>query len=165
MLELFLDNRSLVQNWAAVLLFVAALWKGGGPERLCAGTMFGMVAAEFVFHAIAGPEESFHSFDLWHFTLDSLGLVAFVTVALQANRFYPLVLASAQLVAFTSHIVRALVEPVSSLSYFLLYNMPFWFQLLILAMGIIRHGQRVSRHGPYRDWRQFSPSLGPMGYS
>jgi hypothetical protein len=165
MLELFLDNRSLIQNWGAVTLFASALWKGGGPERLCAGTVFAMVVAELLFHTIAGPDESFQRFDLWHFTLDSLGLVALVTVALQANRFYPLVLASAQLVAFTSHIVRALVEPVSSLSYYLLYNMPFWFQLIVLGLGIIRNRRRSSDGVLYRDWRPHAPSLGPMGYS
>lgn len=165
MMELFLENRNHIQTAAAILLFVAAVWRGGGPERLCAGTMIGMVAAEFAYHSLFVAGETFGRFDLWHFTLDSLGLVSFLTIALQANRFYPLVLAAAQLVAFTSHIVRALVEPVSSLAYYLLYNMPFWFQLIILAIGIVRYGRRVGFSGRYRDWRAAPPQFRGMGYS
>ena len=125
MFELFLDNRVSVQNGFAVLLLLLALWKGGAPEKVCAGTLVGMIVAELGYHAIFGPSRSFQVFDLWHFTLDAVGLVALVAIALYANRFYPLVLAAAQLVAFTSHIVRAVAEPVSSLSYYLLFTIPF----------------------------------------
>lgn len=165
MLELFLEGRNHIQNAAALLLFAAALWKGGGPERICSGTVIGMVIAEFVYHAIFGPDEAFDRFHLWHFTLDSLALVVLVTVALQANRFYPMVLAAAQLVAFTSHIVRALVEPVSSLAYYLLYNMPFWFQLVILAIGIVRYGRNAADAATSKDWRPASRHARTVGYS
>lgn len=165
MFELFLDNRTSIQNVFAVLLLVAALWRGGGPERACAGTLVGMIAAELGYHALFGPSRSFHHFDLWHFTLDTAGLVVLVTIALRANRFYPLAIAAAQLVAFTSHIVRGVAEPVSSLSYYLLFTIPFWFQLIILAIGIARHGKRAGILGRYRDWRPVAPATRQARYS
>ncbi|WP_435418576.1 hypothetical protein WAB17_03115 [Parerythrobacter aurantius] len=153
MIALLLQYEGTILNVASVALFVAALLAGGGPERACAGTLLGMVVMDRTYHAFFGPSDTFAVIDPWHLLLDTAALVCFVTVSLQANRFYPMVLAAAQLVAFTAHIVRMLAEPVTSLSYYLLFTIPFWFQLLVVAGGIARHLRRTRRLGPYRDWR------------
>lgn len=157
MLQLFLENRVWIQKLLVVLLFALAIWKGRGPERACASVLMTMIVVHAFLRDLIGIKSSFYSIDSVGFFLDSMGLVAFLYIAVEANRFYPLVLASAQLVAFTSHIVKLLVEPISSLAYYLLIAMPFWFQIFVLAGGIGRHLYRKSHLGDYRDWRQIVP--------
>ncbi|MHA6332809.1 hypothetical protein ACXYL9_03915 [Qipengyuania sp. CAU 1752] len=119
--------------------------------------MLAMILVDRGYHAVFGPSPTFEVIDAWHLLLDTGALFAFVLIALRANRFYPLVLAAAQLVAFSAHLVRMMVEPVSSLSYFLLYTTPFWFQLFILAGGLAHHYHRSTTIGRYRDWRDAAP--------
>ncbi|GAA4043754.1 hypothetical protein [Parerythrobacter jejuensis] len=153
MVQILVHNEAEILNVATLLLLLAAVWKGGGPERACAATLFGMVVVDRSYHALFGPSPTYDLIDPWHLLLDTGGLVALVLIALRANRFFPMILAAAQLVAFSAHLVRMTVEPVTSLSYYLLYTMPFWFQLLVMTIGIARHAYRTSRFGPYRDWR------------
>ncbi len=165
MLELFLENRSLIQKLLVALLFVLALWRGGAPEKACASILLGMVSLQLVLYELAGLDSDFSNTNLVGIVIDTIGLLAFLAVSLRANRFYPMVLAAAQLVAFTSHLVQMLVEPISSLAYYLLYAMPFWFQILILAGGLWRHAYRASSSGHYRDWRVVPPLRAEAGYS
>lgn len=164
-MELFIANRAVVQQVLVLLLFLLSCWKGGGPERACSSVLLAMVVAQLLFRKVAGFSQDFSGMDLWSFALDSFGLVVFVAVALKANRFYPLALAAAQLVAFSSHLASWLVEPVTSLAYYLLYAMPFWFQILILAGGLGRHAYRSTALGRYRDWRPVPPLNARAGYS
>lgn len=153
MLQLFLENRASIQKLIVVALFLVAMWRGSSPERASSSVLLGMVIVQLVARNIAGLGHSYLALDPVSFLVDSLGLALFVAIALKANRFYPLILAAAQLVAFMAHPVRMLVEPVSSLAYYLLVAMPFWFQIVVLALGIGRHIRRESSLGNYRDWR------------
>ncbi|ABC64123.1 hypothetical protein [Erythrobacter litoralis] len=153
MIAALVQHEAMVLNVVTLLLFLIAIWKGRGPELACASTLMAMIVLDRGYHAVLGPSPSYQAIDPWHLMLDTAGLFVFLIIALKANRFYPMVMAAAQLVAFTAHIVRMMVEPVSSLSYYLLYSMPFWFQLFVLAFGLGRHASRVTRIGSYRDWR------------
>lgn len=157
MMQIFLENRASIQKLFVVALFLVALWRGGGPERACAGVLIGMVIVQLALRDFTGLQRTYGSLDPVLFIIDLLGLAGFVAIGLRANRFYPLVLAAAQLVAFMAHLARAMVEPVSSLAYYLLIAMPFWFQIVVLGIGIGRHIHRSGRHGPYGDWRQVGP--------
>lgn len=146
------------------LLAGVALWRGGGPERACALTIWAMLTIDDVYHLITGPYFPLDYVDPWHAFVDFAPFVALMVIAVYANRFYPLVLAAAQLVAVTTHIVRALVPDISGLSYWLLYTTPMYFQLMVLAGGMWRHYRRLERTGPYRDWRAGRPAAQPAGY-
>lgn len=166
MVHLLIENEAQILNVATLGLFLISLVKGAGPERASAGTLLGMILVDRSYHALFGPSPTFEMIDPWHLLLDTGGLIVFVHIALRANRVFPLVLAAAQLVAFTAHIVRMMVEPVTSLSYYLMYTMPFWFQLIILSIGIWRHQHRVKASGPYRSWREQYPGRSHhIGYS
>ena len=157
MVEALLENRVSIQRTLVVLLFLFSWVRGSGPERASSAILLAMVAVHVVIYDIIGLTSDYSAFDLPIFAVDAIGLAALLAVALKANRFYPLVLAAAQLVAFSSHLVRAMVEPVSSLAFYLLYAMPFWFQIFILAIGVVRHVNRAALLGEYRDWRGLLP--------
>lgn len=159
------ENTVAIQFLGTLGLLLVAVWRGSGPERILAATMFAMVVIDRGYHALFGFASDLTTVDLWHMALDTVALATMVWVALLSNRFYPLVMAAAQVVAFTAHLVRALVEPISSLSYYLLYGVPFWFQMLVLALGLARHARRWQVRGPYPDWRPGQMPHRGMGYS
>ena len=130
-----------------------ALWRGAGPEKASALTLFLLLFIDDVYHLVFGPYYPLQTADPWHVFLDTAALASFVAIALRANRFYPLVLAAAQLVSVIAHMVRIGLAEMTSLSYYLLYVMPFYFEVLILAGGLWRHHRRSRRIGPYREWR------------
>lgn len=165
MMELLLDNRALIQKVLVLLLFLLALWRGSGPERACSTVLLGMVVIHVLFREILDVDSVYLSLDPVSFLIDTGGLVGLVLIALSANRFYPLVLAAAQLVSVMAHLVRILVEPVSSLAYYLLAAMPFWFQIFILAGGIAHHIYRSSQSGSYGDWRLITHRSPNKSYS
>lgn len=165
MMQLFLENRAAIQKLCVLLVFLFALWRGSGPERASGGLLLGMVAVHMAFRDVLDFDSVYLTLDPVNFLIDTMGLVGFTVIALKANRFYPLVLASAQLVAFMGHFVRIMVEPVSSLAYYLLTAMPFWFQIFILAGGIARHIYRTTYIGSYRDWRLIAPGVPHTSYS
>lgn len=165
MVPFLVQNQVLFQFLALVILVICAFWKGGAPERILACTMFMMVVVDQGYHAMFGFASDLSAVDLWHMALDTVVLAAMMWVALLSNRFYPLVLAAAQVVAFTAHLVRALIEPISSLSYYLLYATPSLFQMLFLAIGLIRHTARLREHGPYPDWRPGRANSSRLRYS
>ena len=153
MIEFFIEYRAPVQKALVLLLFLLALWRGKGPERACASILLAMVFVHISFRDLLQFDEVYASLDPVGFLIDTGGLVGLLWIAMRANRFYPLVLAAAQLVSFMAHLVRLLVEPISSLAYYLLAAMPFWFQIFILAGGIAHHIYRTSYLGNYSDWR------------
>ena len=76
-------------------------------------------------------------------------------LALFANRFYPLCLASFQWLAITSHLVRDLNSEILPLAYALMMVVPSYMQQLVLTIGIAAHRRREKLHGPYRSWRTY----------
>jgi cytochrome c biogenesis protein CcdA len=85
--------------------------------------------------------------------LDLAAAALFITVALNANRNYPLWIAGFQLVALGAHVVKAVPDTSSTLGIAILVIGPSYFQLLLLLGGFIRHRRRERRFGPYREWR------------
>ncbi len=160
------STRALIENLQDILqlsvwaLAAFAFWRGAGPEKAAAATLFLLMVLDDIYHLGFGPYYPLDRVDPWHAFLDTAALISFTAIALQANRFYPMVLASAQLVSVTAHIVRATVPAMTSLSYYLLYVMPFYFAILVLAGGLWRHYSRHRRIGPYREWRG-PPPTGP----
>ena len=135
------------------LLALFALWRGAGPEKACALTLLALMAVDEVYHLAFGAYYPLDTADPWHVFIDTAALISLLTIALRANRFYPMVLAAAQLVSVTAHLVRLTVPQMTSLSYYLLYVMPFYFAIFVLAGGLWRHRKRFERIGPYREWR------------
>lgn len=165
MFEFFIEYRAPLQRAFVLLLFLLALWRGKGPERACSAVLLGMVLIHIVLREVADVSALFMTMDPVGFLIDAGGLVGFFWIAIRANRFYPLVLAAAQLVSFMAHLVRLMVEPVSGLAYYLLAAMPFWFQIFILAGGIAHHIYRTSYLGNYSDWRLGPPQPPHTSYS
>lgn len=154
LLELYNEYRVLAQHIASVLLALAIWRRGAAPERWLIGLFIAtMVAPVYVFRALGIGNLNLGEYAWVAVSLDLVALVAFVLVALNANRNYPLWIAGFQLVAIGAHATRGLIDSVSLLAYLLLSAGPAYCQLALIFGGFVRHVRRRQRFGPYRDWR------------
>jgi hypothetical protein len=135
-----------------LLLLVLVTLRGAMPERLVVWILFVADVIDLFYHRIYGPS-NFTSFDLFHFTMDSVLLVALLWVALGANRFWPLPICSLHLIGFSGHIGSLAPVPWINGLYWAMATVPAFLQLPIVLAGVIAHIRRTRRIGHYRDWR------------
>jgi len=148
------EYRTLLQVYLSWGLILAAFIWGGGPERAVAAVW--LICFKFMGwfrDQFFGEGIQVVNVDLYWALSDVLAGLIWVTVALYANRNYTLWIAGLQLLAMSAHIAKALAEAVSPIGYVVMVVAPGWFQLFLLAAGLIRHVQRKRKYGPYRDWR------------
>jgi hypothetical protein len=154
MLELLNNYRIDAQHIASVILALA-IWRwGAAPERwLMALFMATMVVPFHVFKLLDLGTPTFGPYSWIYVTIDLFAGAAFVAIALNANRNYPLWIAGFQLVAIGAHGVKGLVDAVSPLAYMIMAIGPSYCQLALITVGFVRHLVRKRRFGQYREWR------------
>jgi hypothetical protein len=155
MLELLAsDYRPHIQDALAFSVCLAAFVWGAGPERAIAVTWLAMFEfAPRVYKALWGGSFQLGQIDVFLASTDSLAGVIWLAIALNANRNYPLFIAAMQVLVLSGHLARGLIESIAPIAYATMMVAPGWLQLVILAIGLIRHIRRRNRHGAYRDWR------------
>ncbi len=161
MLELLAsENRAFVQDLLAWSVCIAALIWGAGPERAVAAIwlIFFEVLTDWLWADSVAYR--YYDIDVFLASIDLLAGCAWITVALYANRNYPLCIAAMQLLSMTAHLAKGLVETISTIAYAFMVVAPGWFQLLFLAVGLSRHILRKRRFGPYREWRRVKSPQG-----
>lgn len=162
MLSLILEYRDEAQRVAFWAVCLAALFKGGGPERAISITLIAIfVVTDTIYHALTDNSFSAHQVDIFHASNDLLAGVLLILIALHANRIYPMWIASFQLLAALAHVARELADQISPIAYVIMVSVPSYFQIGILAGGVILHIRRRRLFGRYRDWR---PGVGTQGW-
>jgi len=155
MLELLASEyRVVAQDYLAWTICLAAFIWGAGPERAVAFVwllLFEII--DGIYHVVSDAGYHLTNVDLFHAALDGVAGIAWISIALFANRNYPLWVAAMQVLAMTAHLARGLVEAVSPIAYLTMVVAPGWFQLIFLGIGLSRHVLRKRKFGPYRDWR------------
>lgn len=154
------DARPHVQDIVFFSLFGLILIYGAGPERAIAAVW--MILFEGIQRIYKGIWEigyQLEKVDLFYASMDILACAAFIAVALNANRNYPLIIAAFQLLIVAAHLARGLIEAISPIAYATMALAPGWLQLAVLGVGLIRHIQRQRQYGPYREWRLPIPKL------
>lgn len=127
-----------------------ALWRGGAPERIAAGAM---VVAYLGTLASYGPLASrFAQVETGVLIVDTVLLIVLVTVALKADRAWPMALAALQLDSVGVHLTRVLDLQMIRVTYALMLAMWSYPMLLLLAVGTWRHCRRSGRGGGDLAW-------------
>jgi hypothetical protein len=136
------------------LALAGAAWRwGAGPERACVAANIYMRIADLIYHWLFGTHVYFANVEIGHAFIDLTTALAFLLIALRANRVYPLWLSALQFVSFISHIAVSLSHAIAGLAYWILIVSPSYLQLIVLALSIFLHHRRVKQHGTYRSWR------------
>jgi len=141
-----------VYLFATLLLLTSgyALWKGGAPERIvAAGLLSAYVATVLGWSALPSR---FHGLELSVFVVDAALLAMLITVALRADRGWPLLMAALQFDAVGAHFVKLLAPETIRVAYALLITIWSWPTQMLLAVGTWRHVRRVRRQGADRSW-------------
>lgn len=127
-----------------------AFWKGGAPERLVAGSF--LIA--WILSVAVSPAKGvrFEEIEVGILLVDLLLLGFLLAIALRANRRWPIVTASLQIVIVLAHAAKALDPRLIQAAY--AYITESWpiLQITVLAIGTELHRRRRMREGTVRSW-------------
>ena len=136
-------TRLIIYN---LLLFGAcgyAFWRGRDDARIVAAAFFIGNFATFALRSqISG---GYSSLETGIFAVDVACLLAFTYAALISDRFWPLWVSGLQLTTSFGHVLKAVHSDMLPLAY--AAALRFWGYpiLIILAVGVWRHQQRLRR--------------------
>ncbi len=127
-----------------------ALACGGRPERVTAIMLF--LASIATWLLPFDPSTSFQSVESFELMIDLALMGGLITVALLANRFWPLWLAALHVLAIGIHGVRGFDAALMPWMYAAAGGKLAYPMIALLAMGVMRHRQRLARYGQDPDW-------------
>ena len=132
--------------------------RGSAPERIGAAIL--MVGSILTLVTLSSAAKIYRSLEFGVFVVDVATFLAFLVLALRANRLWPLCITAFQLIGTAGHAVK-LVDP-SVLPYAYAFALRFWSypMMLMLVLGTWNHQRRLARDGVDRSW---SSSSGPSG--
>lgn len=142
-----------------VLCWIYSLLRGGAPERI--GTTILLVGSLLTLATVSTLARSYSSVETAVFFVDVATLVAFLLLALRAERFWPIWVTSLQLLGMSGHVVKVADPDTIPRAY--AFAAIFWSypMVLLLALGTWRHQQRLDRNGADPSWSTFSVRSDP----
>lgn len=133
---------------------VSALWVGGGPERLAALGIAAWAIIDPLYRMVFGSPE-FARFDASLFVFDLSLATVLVTIALKANRNWPIFAAGTSLLPIGGHLAAWLYPSGMKVAYWALNQIPFLLIFLSVIGGATFHRLRKSNWGSYPDWTRY----------
>jgi hypothetical protein len=127
-----------------------ALRRGGAPERI--GTLIMAAGSLLTVAAVSGGHSSFRSIEFGILVVDLLCVIAFVLLALHAERFWPLWVAAFQIISTAGHAVKYVEPDIIGRAYAFLLAIWAYPMILLLVVGTWRHQQRLARLGIDKSW-------------
>lgn len=136
------------------LLLVACLyafWRGGGPERAVAWIF---IAAWVISITIRYVTDLVYQRPAWiTLSVDTAVLIALAVVTRRANRAWPVVVTSMQLLIVLSHVARTINAHQFPRVYIVMTKSWPYLQLITLLVGTILHWRRTVTHGAEDSWK------------
>ena len=142
-------------NYYFLALLVActlyALWAGGAPERIGAAVYAASVAATFLI-LTAPPRHPWLNLEVGAFIVDVATFLAFIPIALRANRFWPLWVTALLGIGVLGHVAKLMVPDTFWRAY--AFVLAFWSYpiLALMALGTFLHRRRRNLYGADRSW-------------
>lgn len=133
-----------------VLSTLYALWAGGGPERVGAAVYAVSVAATHLI--MSAHRQNWLNLEVGVFIVDAVTFLAFIPIALRADRFWPLWVSAFLGLGVLGHLGR-LAEP-GTLWWAYAVVLTIWSYpiVLLFALGTFLHRRRVKLYGADRSW-------------
>ena len=130
---------------ALAIIVVAYCWrKGGQPERAAAMVLPAMSLLDPIYHAIWGQVTTYDRINVGHLVIDAAAFLAFLAIALRADRLWTIWLASTQLIAVLSHFLQG-VAPMHPWVYAAMNRGPSWLEIMLLFAGTALYQRRMRR--------------------
>lgn len=135
-----------------VIVVMFATWRGGGPERGTAVAFVLALAGSASVGFIEVPGE-FRVVPIGLLLVDFLLLAGLCTIAVRANRWWPIPVAGCQLVAVLVHAGKLLQPAMIPNSYAFLITIWSWPMVALLASGTWAHRRRLAEGIFVPDWK------------
>lgn len=160
------EHRDKLQALIVLALAIVAFWRAAGPERLSAAVLLGMVIAVWAYQLSKPPDVArevlgYGSIHPYFLIVDVLAFGLLTAIALEANRFYPILLAGCQLVSLMTHMASGVLRAEYPFAYALFNILPFYCMIAAFGVGLFAHLRRTRRLGPYQSWRGSSDHSRP----
>lgn len=127
-----------------------ACWRGGAPERLIALLLLlAVLATANVPHSQA---TSYHGVYWPVVGVDLTLFVSLAAIALFADRYWPMGIASLQLLALMAHGAVGYDHAILAIAYWLVVGKTSYLMLAVLAIGTARHYDRRRLGFPEYAW-------------
>ncbi len=142
-----------------VLCTLYALWAGGGPERLGAAIFALSVAATHLIRT--ANEQRWLDIEAGELIVDAVTFLAFVAIALRANRYWPLWVSAMLGIGMLGHLARGMIPDTFWWAYAVVLTIWSYPIVLLFALGAFLHRRRLRRYGVDRSWVNSSGRSGP----
>jgi len=136
-----------------------ALWAGGGPERTGAAIYaLSVVATDLIrganVHRWLGVQ-------VGEFTVDVITFLAFILIALRADRFWPLWVSALLGLGVLGHLARLVGQDIFWWAYAVSLTIWSYPIVLLFALGTFLHRRRLALYGADRSWVSSSAPSAP----
>jgi hypothetical protein len=151
-----------VNYYFLTLLVVAtlyALWAGGGPERV--GAMLYAVSVIATFLIMKAHRHYWLDLEVGVFIVDAVIFLAFVPIALRADRFWPLWVTAFLGLGVLGHVARLVMPDTFWRAYAMVLTIWSYPILATMMLGTFLHRRRLALHGADRSWVTSSGRSGP----
>ena len=148
----------LVFNLALLGATLYAFWRGGSPERATAAVFLVAAVASFLL-----PHTGTRSIEPLLAAIDALTWFALTAIALKANRFWPMYQSALLLLTLAVHGVKIYQPGFPHWMYISTNGKLAYPTLILLAIGVVRHRQRLAQFGVDRPWST-SPAASTGGH-
>ena len=144
------------------------VWLHGAAPEWIGATIIG-VGSLLTFAALISSPTIYRSVEVGVFFVDVAALMAFLVLALRAERIWPLCVTALQVIGTAGHAVK-LVDP-QILPWAYAFALRFWGypMIVLLVLGTWNHQKRLARFGVDKSWSSSSdrsatrPPTGPTG--
>lgn len=126
-----------------------ALARGGTPERVAVGILLSAVAASALIPSMGSHR--FLQLELGMLAVDSCLFLSVSALALKAQRYWPMWLAAVKLNTVITHVLN--MSPALMPWSYAIANAAWSYPSpLLIAIGAVRHRQRLKRYGADPAW-------------
>lgn len=127
-----------------------ALLRGGAPERIVGGLLLAAYAATLLSYSALATR--FDHVEMAVLAVDAILLCALVTVALRADRLWPLFVAGLHIATVGAHLIKFFDLNMIRVTYAVMIAAWSYPMLALLAIGTWRHRRRLKIHGHDHPW-------------
>jgi hypothetical protein len=143
----------MLQTSAFLLLLASACLvayiRGGKPERLVAYSFAGLLIGELILHLSVHDSLKVNA---GHFIIETIAWLYLVAIALNAHRFWTLVVAALQTLSVASYIVPIFELGLQPMVFPIMRVAASYPVLILMIIGTWRHQRRLGKFGLDPAW-------------
>lgn len=132
---------------------------GGAPERI--GAAIFLIGSVLTYVALETSPIEYRGVEIGVFIIDAISFLAFVLLAVRANRFWPIWVSALVGLGLVGHLAMLLQPRVIPWAYAVVLSIWSYPMLMLMVAGTFAHGRRLKEKGADPSWTRSSAPPGP----